>query len=238
MKENAISKINKMGEVGGIITLVAKIFVILGLVLCLATTIGFAVLPEEFMQITVSGKAKIDMDVTSIGIPADEEIETFVMDQEALEEAGGYSSFDMNGAEYYVESMTVTEEGVQVETAADDFALSLHSLVWLMLTATVDLVLTLITLYFVGALCKAFRYCASPFEETVTKKMQNLAIALIPWAFFSSITEMVAQGCFTGKMELSVGLDLNMVLIIVLIFALVYIFKYGAVLQRESDETL
>ena len=100
------------------------------------------------------------------------------------------------------------------------------------------LALTLVTLYFVGALCKAFRYCESPFEETVTKKMQNLAFSLIPWAFFSSITEMVAQGSFTGKMELSVGIDLNMVLIIVLIFALVYIFKYGAVLQRESDETL
>lgn len=238
MKENAISKINKMGEVGGIITLIARIFVILGLVLCLATTIGFAVIPDEFLQITVSGNAVVDMDMASVGIPADEEIGTIVMDQEALEETGEAGSFDMNGAEYYVENVTITEDAVQVETVAEDFTLSLHSLVWVMLTATVDLALTLVTLYFVGALCKAFRYCESPFEETVTKKMQNLAFSLIPWAFFSSITEMVAQGSFTGKMELSVGIDLNMVLIIVLIFALVYIFKYGAVLQRESDETL
>lgn len=30
----------------------------------------------------------------------------------------------------------------------------------------------------------------------------------------------------------------KIVLVIVLIFALIYIFKYGAVLQQESDETL
>jgi len=32
--------------------------------------------------------------------------------------------------------------------------------------------------------------------------------------------------------------DLGMVLIILFIFVLAYIFKYGAVLQQESDETL
>jgi len=34
------------------------------------------------------------------------------------------------------------------------------------------------------------------------------------------------------------GIDFGVVLIILIVFALVYIFKYGAVLQQESDETL
>ena len=40
------------------------------------------------------------------------------------------------------------------------------------------------------------------------------------------------------KFNQMIGVDLGMVLIIFFIFVLVHIFKYGAVLQQESDETL
>lgn len=231
MKENAISKINKMGQVGGIITLIAKIFIIMGLVLCIGATILFAVTPEEFFTMKISGEAAVDMDFTSVGL---DEGDIGVMDEEELEK----DFKDVSGPEYEVKSMTVTEESVHLEAAAEDFTISLHSICWIMLVVALDLGMTLVTLFFVSALCKAFRDCTSPFEEKVTKKMQNLAFSLIPWTFLSYITEMVAGSYFSGKMQLSFGIDLNMVLIIVLIFVLVYIFKYGAVLQRESDETL
>ena len=94
-------------------------------------------------------------------------------------------------------------------------------------------------LFFVGALCKAFRYCESPFEENVIKKMQNLAISLIPWTIISAIADSFATSLLdAGSFEFGIGVDMNVVLVIILIFGLVYIFKYGAVLQRESDETL
>lgn len=232
MKENAISKIKKMGEIGGYLTLIAKIFVIMGLVLCTVATIAFAAIPEEFMTVTVSGNAMVDIDMGAIGVPVDEvETETDVLTVED-------SSFDLNGAEYYVKSMKMVENVLQIETAADDILLSLHGMVWVMLMAVVKLGMTLVTLFFVSALCKAFRYCESPFSENVTKKMQNLAISLIPWAFLTAVSDMAIQSCFTGNLEWHLGIDLNMVLIILLIFGLVYIFKYGAILQRESDETL
>ena len=99
--------------------------------------------------------------------------------------------------------------------------------------------MALVTLFFVGALCKAFRYCESPFEENVIKKMQNLAISLIPWTIISSIAESFVTNLLNvGRFEFGIGVDFNVVLVIALIFVLVYIFKYGAVLQRESDETL
>lgn len=237
MKENAISKINKMGEIGGIITIFAKILIILGLVFCIGTTILCAVIPEEFLTMKVSGEAAIDMNLASVGMPVDES-EIGVMTGDMLEEVYAGNIEDVAGLDYTVESMTVTEDSMHIKGVAEDFTLSLHSMWKVMLVATLDLGMTLVTLFFVSALCKAFRNCASPFEESVTKKMQNLAISLIPWAFLSSVTESVAESYIAGKPEMSFSIDLNMVLIILLIFVLVYIFKYGAVLQRESDETL
>ena len=67
---------------------------------------------------------------------------------------------------------------------------------------------------------------------------QNLAYSLIPWAFFTTVSDGMVTGMMTGKTQFNVGVDLGMVLVIVIIFALTYIFKYGAVLQQESDETL
>ena len=37
---------------------------------------------------------------------------------------------------------------------------------------------------------------------------------------------------------LVLGIDLKMVFVILVILALTFIFKYGAILQQESDETL
>ena len=48
----------------------------------------------------------------------------------------------------------------------------------------------------------------------------------------------MAAGVLYDKMQLNLGIDLGMVLVIVIIFVITYIFKYGAVLQQESDETL
>ena len=80
--------------------------------------------------------------------------------------------------------------------------------------------------------------CQTPFEENIIKKLQYLAYSLIPWAFFTSVSDSMTSGMMTGNVQVNVGVNLGMVLVIVIIFALTYIFKYGAVLQQESDETL
>jgi len=42
----------------------------------------------------------------------------------------------------------------------------------------------------------------------------------------------------SGSSKVSLSINIAVVFTIVVIFALTYIFKYGAVLQQESDETL
>ena len=63
--------------------------------------------------------------------------------------------------------------------------------------------------------------------------------SLIPWTIISSIADnFITNLMNVGNFELGISVDFKVVLVIILIFVLVYIFKYGAVLQRESDETL
>lgn len=72
MKENAVLKINKLGKISGIITLVAKILVAVGIGICLLGTIIFAVIPKEFMTVNMSGNAIIDINLAALGIPEDD----------------------------------------------------------------------------------------------------------------------------------------------------------------------
>lgn len=236
MKENAILKINQIGKVSSIFTTIAKILTGIGFVLCLITAIAFAAIPEDFLTMKISGDAVIDMNLGAIGKAFDaSDVEEFEQESDAL---GNGISFYINSTNYTVKAKAATEDSLQLEAVSEDTTMNLHNLVWVMLMGTLSLGMTMVTLFFIGALCKAFRNCTSPFEENVTKKMQNLAISLVPWAFLTSITDALAQSYFTGKFQFAMGIDLNMVLIILLIFVLAYIFKYGAVLQTESDETL
>ena len=68
--------------------------------------------------------------------------------------------------------------------------------------------------------------------------MQNLAYALIPWTVVTTISNSISDSVMNHKISLNFTLDLGVVLIGLVVLVLVHIFKYGAVLQQESDETL
>ena len=91
-----------------------------------------------------------------------------------------------------------------------------------------------------------------PFDESVPKNLRNLGIlTLIGGSVWSvtkvvldtttynayQISEMFRPERITG-VELEVTLDTTFLIIAAVIFLLSYIFKYGAELQKLSDETL
>lgn len=235
MKQEAIKKMNKMGQIGQILALIAKIILIIGIVGICAATIFTAFVPEDFVKVTLGGTAKVDINLDAIGVSLSEEEQENINKPDAQIADG---IIDANGMEYRINDMSATEKGLTVDTSADNITVSLHNVFKVLLVGTLSLILSLVTVCFISSLCKAVRYCETPFEDNVIKKMQNLAFSLIPWAFFKSISQGMATGVLYDKMQLNLGIDLGMVLVIVIIFVITYIFKYGAVLQQESDETL
>ena len=235
MKEQAITKINKIGKISSILTLVCKVFVIIGMVFCLAGALICFVIPDQLVSITVTPTLEVDVDYSVVGHLVSPEEQAMLDDSQMEEELKQEFATDEELA-----GMTVSIENqvIRMSEVEEGITLTMHDLAWLALMAFMVTAMTFITLLFVGRLCKAFRDCSSPFEHNVICKMQHLAYSLIPWALLSIIWDTVIESISTNRLSFMFSIDLGVILTVILVLVLVYIFKYGAVLQQESDETL
>ncbi len=215
MKEKAIKKINKLGKIGGIVALIARIFMIIGAVSLLVCGILFLVIPKDLMTITISGKMGMEFNF--------EKYFDTDIDQEELDK---------------IISDVVVEDGVvKVSAEADDISYSLRKLSGTMFAGAFSMAAWIVVLVFIEKLCKAFQKCESPFEDEVLLKLKNFSISMIPWAIVSTLSGEIASLMSGGDIVIG-GIDLTYVFIALVIIGLTFIFKYGAMLQKESDETL
>ena len=250
MKEQAIQKINKVGKISRIIAIVCKVIMSIALVISLVSAIGCFLAPEDAMKVAVSTKMRTITDYEAMGMQISEEAMESMLD--ISDEPGQMTRVEMkqnlfvNGSfrfqsrnqEFIPVGASFEGSILTMEMMTDEVTVDLRDVAGMMMVSVIATTVTLVTLCFIESLCKAFRDCTSPFEENVIKKMQNLAISLIPWTVVTSITESVLQSFLSGGMQLNITVDMGVVLVVLVVIVLVYIFKYGAVLQQESDETL
>ncbi len=230
MKEQAIQKINKVGKVSSIITLVAKILVSIGLVFVTIGAVALLVMPKSLFQIGSDMEISFELNFKEFGLEmSEQEMEAVMKEQEA-------GAISVEGDVEFT-AYEVTPNGM-VFSGHEKWSIDVRDIAWMLVLVTAALTMTLVTLCFIGSLCKAFRDCKSPFEENVIRKMSNLAYALIPWALTSALANSLMDSLTSNKVSIMLSIDLGVVLTVLLVLVLVYIFKYGAVLQRESDETL
>ncbi len=230
MKPDAVLKINKIGRVGQIFTLIGKIVVGMGLFFTLIGTIIMAVMPEDLITADVRGGISMVVDMGALGFDEIPE-----QDKEVIQEQFGAGE-EVNGT--MITSTEIDGNKVIVDAEASNMRFKLNTFVWVLLAALLYEIATFVVLFFIGGLCKAFRNCDTPFCDNVIRKMKNLAFSLIPMALFSSYSESMASGIMSEGPGFSFSIDLAVVIAILLIFGLAYIFQYGAKLQQESDETL
>ena len=242
MKEQAIQKINKIGEVSGKVTIFCKIMVGMGIAILLLASILCFFVPEGGLVYGTEERQNVEVNMEKLHADVtDEDIDNVVKelrDGNSVELENGAIDVEVGGENYYPDTVERTENGFRITAVTQKCERGFRNVSWGLLALAVILGLTQVTLYFVGFLCKAFKDCESPFEENVIKKMQNLAYALIPWAFVTSFKDIVTESLLKGGNDFAWSLDLGVVLMVLVVFLLVYIFKYGAILQQESDETL
>ena len=229
MKEQAIQKINKIGKISNIIALIAKILVGIGMVLTLVGAIICLAIPESLLSVSMKSDMVMEMDFSSVGVSFSEE-EILAM-QESIR-------MEMAGEEPEFTEIQITESKMLMSGDVEQMSISMRDIAVILILVFVVLGMTFVTLVLVSALCKAFRDCETPFEENVIKKMQHFAYALIPWTVIATISNSITDSLMNHKISLRFTLDLGVILIVLAVLVLVHIFKYGAVLQQESDETL
>lgn len=235
-KENSvIAKINRYGKVGKIITTIMMIIASVGTVTTIVSGIALLVMPSDFFELSLNTVVQLSIDTNKVDAPITEN------DQEMIEKAFnsglptglnlGAVRFSMDQAEFVDGKLIARSEGNETN-------ISLNSLGYAVIAAAVALILTSISLLFGRKLCKAFEKCETPFEENVIKRLEQFAISLLPWALYSSVPESIMNSVLNNSLKMNLSINLSVIFTVLVIFALSTVFKYGAVLQRESDETL
>ena len=236
MKNEVISKINTIGKAGNIISKIAKIIMIIGLVGCIVGTVLLSFIPKDFVTFNMSGDAVIT--VNTDNMPLFEIID--FSDEVHIDKNEGDLSvkWDINDVAYIVSELEQNGNIINMYAEAESYKIDISSFKWFLIPVIVFMISALVVVYFIGILCKKFQYCSTPFTEDIVKAIKNLAISIIPMALLQSVTDSITNSMMTGDIDIVLGIDLMTVILVILIFLLATIFKYGTMLQKESDETL
>lgn len=237
MKNEIVAKVNKIGKVGQILTNIGKAILWIALVACIISGVILMVLPDDLVVMHMNGTASIE-----INLPGVTELEGADLVTENGVVVGNFgdveSSLEVNGQEYGVVGLTQTENGFLMDAETGSYTLKFGNIASVVFLAAVFCAATLVVMHFVGALCKLFRDCETPFTEEIVQALKKLAISIIPMAFFSNLSDSVSNSIMSGNVNIVIGVDMMTVLLVLLVFMLSAIFSYGTMLQQESDETL
>ncbi len=221
MENSMIKRINTLGRVGYFITKIGEIVLIIAAVACLIGGVLMCFVPKEAVKIEIytSNSAVLYLD-ESIDLSGILEFD----DDEGFLEIGD------NTYKLIIDDEKTSELQRNVIYFSD--------FKWILFAAVLVCAAAYAVLYFANRLCSNFRSCETPFTEKISKEILNLAWSLIPISVIGAFIESLAEFVLMDKIEINISVDLITVILILCIFMLSYIFKYGTELQTESDQTL
>lgn len=231
MKQEVVAKINKFGKIGEVISQISRIVLIMGTVILLAAGIGMLVMPKDLFTLDYYVGMDLQVDLDAVG-------ETITEDDLAELEADAYT-VTTSDTEMVIVGVEADEEAntVSVNFASEPTNMfNVPKIVIFILLALVLMAVNIVTMTFIIKLCKEFKTCETPFSESVIKRMKQVGYSMLPWCIVYPTAEAAANFMVTNNLNISV--DIGMLIMALVVLALTYIFKYGAMLQQESDETL
>lgn len=217
MKNENIEKINKLGKVSRILIVITMVVTMITIVCLPILMIVALIIPNDGVKI--NGEASVNIIVDRENIPDN----VFKIEES-----------DFNSKIFgTVLKWIVKDEGVvngehlfTIEGGVKD--LTGKQLKPIVIVACIGGEIILISLYialvFAKKLAKALETCGSPFEEEVIKRMKPFGIAFAVWGGAVLVINGIS------------GLLVALAVIVVLLF--MSIFKYGAQLQQQADDTI
>lgn len=231
--------INTAGTIGYIVSIIVIIVLIAGMVATALGTVAAGMVAKENVNVTVT----TNFDVTASsnileklkGFVTVDGGEDFADLAEQLPEGVDITVDDKDISEF---SVAETENGFNINAKTNPIEFSAQKLIAALVISFLYLGGLTAMFYMIKALMKALKECETPFTENVIKRMQNFGWSLIPVIVLSAITESVWGAIGTGSTTINFSLNLGGLLVLAVVFVLTLVFKYGAELQQQSDETL
>lgn len=223
---NPITRIQKLSRAVGIISKIMCVVLIIGFVALTIGSLALYILPSDFLSIRMDGAALVDVNLD--WVPGDWDLTDY--ETEILED----DNEDV--------ILQVGPRSLQVMANADDvLLLTGHRIATLLLVAMVFLAGLFVVLQFVIRLCTSLQKSPTPFTPEILRQLKATGWALLAWAVVPGALGSLALALMhisADQVNISIHLDLESVLLALFFLVLVYVFEYGAQLQRQSDETL
>ena len=232
MNESIKKKINGIGEAGNVISIILIVLNALACLALIAALVLFMLLPKDALTLGF----KIDADATVgkslIGPYLDDIDEKSLDDLNLSVSVGEAYSVDVNT------SLEKTEDGLVGGISTGRIAIPASRFGSGLLAALAKLVAALVVLIILNKLSREFKRCDSPFSDGVIRWMTIFAWVLLGASVFSQVAAGIATGVMLRGSGLRINLDLTTLFVTLIVLFLTMIFRYGAKLQREADETL
>ena len=240
MESNNIqTKVNRIGKAGRIVSIILIVLLGIGAFSLLLAGGVCAVLPEDTVEVSFRPNADVLVGRSILGQEWSRIDEIVAEAQEALTgKYGEVIQFEKTDRGLLIRLDRLMEEGE---------VFRLRNALGAIWAGLVGIASAIVALVMFLKLSDAFRVCRSPFDEAVIRRMNIFAWTLIVCAVVGSFAGSAAQsavmafqnaGIHVGAKNFGVSLDLYPIFAALIVFFLCMVFRYGAQLQREADETL
>lgn len=230
MTNENIRKINTLGKVSKIILMIMRVFCIIGIAACIVGSIIVLFVPKnDFITVTGTASAQVILDDSAKIISKNDLFSighikiASVNDLEECDE-----SINILGTKADLKIDETIKDGkmiydINLDLDAKNMILPIMGACGACIAVAVFSAVMLVIVIFGGKLAKALEICKSPFEDNVIKAMKHFAFSLIP---------LGVVYLFDG------GINITAAVLVIAVIIFYYIFKHGAELQKESDETV
>lgn len=233
MENTSIKKINIAGKVGYIISILLIVCTIIGMVAIGICTAGAIAISNNDINV----KMDTNINISSTGNFLNK-LNSFIF-IDGVKDLNTITEEGVKVNDKDISELSVKEEngGLIVNAKTNEITISMKKIIIALIAAFIFLGAVTASLYMVKALMKSLKNCETPFSEEVIKNMTRFANSLVCVVALNIILSGFWSS-FTPGMSYKPSINLGSILLVAVIYILIIVFKYGAQLQRESDETL
>ena len=234
MKNSSIKKINTAGLVGYIVSIILIVCTIIAMVAISICIAGAITISKNDINVKIDTNININSKENFLG-----KLNSFIgiNGVKDLNNLTKEKDIKLNDSDLSEISAVEKDGGFTINAKTNEITISMNKIIVALIASLIFLGAVTVALYIVKALMKSLKTCETPFAEEIIKNMNRFTISLIVVVVLKFISSGFWSSIKTGA-GYTFSIDLGSVLLVAVIYILVVVFKYGARLQQESDETL
>ncbi len=235
MENQSVKKINIAGNIGYVISILLIVCSIAAMVGIAIGTIATAVVSNNEINVKIA----TNVDISSKGNFINKIIPFVSIDGVNLRNITEEVKDDIKVNDEDISELSIQEQdgGLNIKAKTNEITISMKKITIFLAATFVYLLIVTIALFMVKSLMKSLKTAETPFTPEIIKKMTTFANTLIAVVLARTIHGGFVSLLTSGK-EFNLSFDLSSILLVAVIYLLIFVFKYGAELQKESDETV